>query len=78
MRDLGPGQLTIPAKRSKQQVSEFTPENGWLDFLISFFWEIPYFQGYVSFREGKGVMDVFFCGGISDKNDDLWGFFCWT
>ena len=21
---------------------------------------MPYFQGYVSFREGKGVMDVFF------------------
>ena len=32
MRDLGPGQLTIPAKRSKQRVSEFTPENGWLDY----------------------------------------------
>ena len=43
-----------------------------MDFLISFFWEMPYFQGYVSFREGKGVMDVCFCGGISDKNDDLW------
>ena len=51
MRDLGPGQLTIPAK---QQVSEFSPENGWLDFLISFFGKCHIFRAMLVLGRVKG------------------------
>ena len=43
------GEGTLPETNS-----EFTPENGWLEyFLVSFWGKRPIFRGHVSFREGN-------------------------